>query len=198
MEKSILEAFLYNHKLKFNEIEKLVKERSNKLAYHLKGLIKKGVIEKEGEYYRLSETSETLIPFISAKKPVLAVLLIALRKDKKIFLYKRDKRPFKEKFSLPGGRMILGETISQSTRRLMKEKFNIACSFKKINSISLEHVKRRGKTLHSFLLIFVSATTKEDLKYLTPNKAKTISSDYNLIKEDLGKEIKINNLKTLI
>ena len=111
MEKSILEAFLYNHRLKFNEIEKLVKERSNKLAYHIKSLIKKGVIEKDGEYYRLSETSETLIPFISAKKPVLAVLLIVLEKDKKVFLYKRDKRPFKEKFSLPGGRMIIGETI---------------------------------------------------------------------------------------
>ena len=197
MQKSILEAFLYNHKLKFNEIEKLVKERSNKLAYHIKSLIKKGVIEKDGEYYRLSETSETIIPFLSDKKPVLAVLLIALEKNKKIFLYKRDKRPFRGKFSLPGGRMIVGESIPQSTKRLMK-KFNINCTFKKINSISLEHVKRRGKTLHSFLLIFVSATTKEDLKYLTPNKAKTISSDYNLIKEDLGKEIKINNLKTLI
>ena len=197
MQKSILEAFLYNHKLKFNEIEKLVKERSNKLAYHIKSLIKKGVIEKDGEYYRLSETSETIIPFLSDKKPVLAVLLIALEKNKKIFLYKRDKRPFRGKFSLPGGRMIVGESIPQSTKRLMK-KFNINCTFKKINSISLEHVKRKDKTLHSFLLIFVTASTKEDIKYISPNKSETISSDYNLIKNNLDKKINIENLKTLI
>ena len=80
----------------------------------------------------------------------------------------------------------------------MKEKFKINCSFKKINSISLEHVKRKDKTLHSFLLILVSAETKDNIKYIIPDKSKTISSDYNLIKNKLNKEIKIENLKTLI
>ena len=84
----------------------------------------------------------------------------------------------------------------------MTEKFNINCTFKKINSISLEHVKRKGKTLHSFLLIFVSAKTKEKIDYIIPNKSKTISSDYNLIKNDLNtlkgtsKEIEIRELIT--
>ena len=41
MKKEILQLFLYNDKLKFNEIEKSLKSRSNKVAYHLKNLIKK-------------------------------------------------------------------------------------------------------------------------------------------------------------
>ena len=38
-EEKILELFLFHNKLKFNEIEKLTKMRSNKLDYHLKKLI---------------------------------------------------------------------------------------------------------------------------------------------------------------
>ena len=95
----ILELFLYNNKLKFSEIEKSLKERSNKLAYHLKKLVKEGVIEKKGEHYKLSEAAEHLIPYLSNKKAVLPVVLIALEKNKKIFLYKRKKRPYKDKLS---------------------------------------------------------------------------------------------------
>ena len=40
MQNKVLETFLYNKKLKFNQIEKLTKLRSNKLAYYLKNLIK--------------------------------------------------------------------------------------------------------------------------------------------------------------
>jgi ADP-ribose pyrophosphatase YjhB (NUDIX family) len=200
MENPILSLFLYNKKLRFNEIEKQIGERSNKLAYHLKLLIKKGVIEKTGEFYHLTETSETLIPFLSKKTCVLPVILIAIPNPKsknKIFLHQRTKRPFEGKFSLPGGRIIMGETLKQATKRLMKEKFNINATFKKINSISLEQVKKKRKTIHSFLLLLVTASTKEEIKYITPKKSKTISSDYNLIKNDLNKKIKIKKLITL-
>jgi len=44
MEDKILRLFLFDHKLKFNEIEKVLKIRSNKLAYHLKKLVSKGVL----------------------------------------------------------------------------------------------------------------------------------------------------------
>ena len=133
MEKKILSLFLYKHKLKFNEIEKQLKIRSNKLTYHLKKLIKQKVLEKQEGYYKLSETSENLIPYITSKQSVLPVILVAIEKNKKIFLYKREKRPYKNKLSLPGGRILLGETISKTTKRIMKEKFNIKCGFKKIN-----------------------------------------------------------------
>ena len=65
MKDKILKLFLYNKKLKFNEIHKQVNERSNKLAYHLKNLIKKGILEKQKDDYKLSQSSEHLIPFIT-------------------------------------------------------------------------------------------------------------------------------------
>ncbi len=199
MKEKILKVFLYNHKLKFSEIEKQLKIRSNKLAYHIKNLEKKGIITKDKDFYRLSDTAEELIPYLTQKKSVLPVILIAIRNKNRFFLYKREKRPFKNKLSLPGGRIIVGETIPKATERLMK-KFGIKAKFKKINSISLEKVKKKNKILHTFLLIFVTAQTKDKIPLIdiNKNKSKIISSDYKLIKSDLNKKIKIKNITTLI
>ena len=80
----------------------------------------------------------------------------------------------------------------------MNEKFNINCKLEKTNSISLEHVRKNGKTIHSFLLILITAKTKDKVKFfdLDKNKSKIISSDYKLLKKDLNKEIVIKNIFT--
>ncbi len=199
MEEKILSAFLYNHKLKFNEIEKFVKIRSNKLAYYLKKFEKKGILEKDKDFYKLSETTECLIPYLTKKQSVLPVILVMIKDincTKNIFLIERKKRPYKDFLSLPGGRILLGETIPKASERIMKEKFNIKCKFKKINSISLEHIKKNKKIIHSFLLIFTTAKTKDKIDYMDieKNKRRIIKSDYKLIKENIDKEIQIKNI----
>lgn len=194
MEK-ILKLFLYNNKLKFNEIEKKTEIHSNKLAYYLKKLTREKILKKENGFYCMNEDSEYLIPYIDSKVSVLPVILIALEKENKIFLYKRQKKPYKDKLSLPGGRLILGENIKNAVKRIMK-KHKINANLKKINSVSLEQVKKKEKILHTFLLIFVSAETKDEVIYIDieKNKKQIISSDFKLIKNDLSKEIKINEI----
>jgi ADP-ribose pyrophosphatase YjhB (NUDIX family) len=196
MEKKIIKLFLLNQKLKFNEIEKLIETRSNKLAYHLKNLVKKNVLEKEKEFYKLSKSSEYLIPYLSDKKQVISVILVHIGNSKKCFLSKREKRPFKDKLGLPGGRLIVGEPIEKSVERIMKEKHNMNVNFKKINSISLEHVKSAKSKVHSFLLIFATAITKENIELtnIEKNKTKIIKSDYELLKNDLNKKAKIKTV----
>jgi len=193
MEKEILKLFLIKNKLKFNEIEKLLKTRSNKLDYHLKKLISKKILEKENNFYKLTEASEYIIPYVSEKNSVLPTILIHIGNNKNVFLHKREKRPYKNLLSLPGGRIILGESIKKSVKRIMKEKHNINASLKKINSVSLEHVKKNKKIIHSFLLIFITATSKDKIQLtnLIKNKSKIIPSDYKLIKEHLISSIKI-------
>ena len=44
MENEILKLFAFNDKLRFNEIEDFLKTRSNKLSYHLKKLVKRGIL----------------------------------------------------------------------------------------------------------------------------------------------------------
>lgn len=190
MENKILDLFLFNHKMKFSEIEKALNIRSNKLVYHLKNLIRKGILEKQEEFYSLSESSETLIPYLSNKNPVLPIILIHIGDNKKCFLWKRNKRPYKGLLSLPGGRLILGENLKQAVKRIMKEKFNITAKLKQVHSISLEHIRKKKKIIHSFILIFVSASAEETtLTNITKNKKDIIKSDYFLLKHNLSKKL---------
>jgi ADP-ribose pyrophosphatase YjhB (NUDIX family) len=198
LEKNILELFTYNYKLKFNQIEKLINERSNKISYHLKNLIKKNILIKEKEFYKLSENSEFLIPYLSEKNSVLSVLLIHLGNKKECFLHERKKRPFKSMLSLPGGRILTGESLKDSVKRLMKEKHDIDAQLKKINSVSIEHLKKKNKILYSYILIFVSAKTnaKTKLTNIEKNKKRIITSDYFLLKNDLDKKTYIKTIYT--
>ena len=195
MEK-VIGVFLYNKKLKFNEIEKLTKIRSNKLTYYLKELTKKRILEKDKEYYKLTEASESLIPYVSNKKSPLPIVLIHIGNNKQAHLIKREKRPFKDLLSLPGGRLLVNESISKAVKRIMKEKYNISAKFEQINSITLEHVKKNKTTIHTFLLILVSAITKDKIQLtdIQKSKSKIISSDYKLIKNKQNSEI---NIKTI-
>src|SRR3989344_6668596 len=194
----VIGVFLYNKKLKFNEIEKLTKIRSNKLTYYLKELTKKGILEKDKEYYKLTEASESLIPYLSSKKSPLPIILIHIGDNKKAFLIKREKRPFKDLLGLPGGRLLVNESIPKAVSRIMKEKYNISAKLKQINSISLEHVKKNKTTIHSFLLILISATTKDKIQLtnIGENKNKIISSDYKLIKNNQNSKVEIRNINS--
>ena len=65
----------------------------------------------------------------------------------------------------------------------MKEKFDMNVELKHIDSISLEHVVKNKKIIHSFLLILVSAETKQKISLvnIVKKKGEIISSDYKLI-----------------
>jgi ADP-ribose pyrophosphatase YjhB (NUDIX family) len=194
----ILPLFQYEEKLKFSDIEKALKVRSNKLSYHLKNLTKKGVLRKDNKYYSLSENSQRIIPFLSEKDSALPALLIHMGNEKECFLINRKKRPFRGMLSLPGGKIRLGESLNQALERIMLEKYNIIAKLKSIHSISLEHIELNSKKIHSFLLILVSAETKDkiSLTNIEKNKRKIISSDYFLIKNDLTKKLTIKTLIT--
>jgi len=192
----ILKLFQYSEKLRFSDIEKALKVRSNKLSYHIKNLTKKGILSKEGDYYRLSKSSEYMIPYLSEKESYLPVILILIGDNKKAFLYLRKKRPYRNLLSLPGGRILMGESLEASSKRIMKEKFNTNVKFQKLNSISFEHVKKSGKILHSFILFFVTVTTNDKIRLTDAeeNKDKIISSDFKLITEDFNKEFKVKTI----
>ncbi len=189
-----------NNKLKFNQIEKSLKIRSNKLDYHLKKLINKKIIEKNNNFYKLTETSECIIPYISNKNAVLPVILILIGSKEKYFLYKRKKRPYENLLSLPGGRMLLGEQIKDAVKRIMKEKHNINAKMNIMHSVSLEQVIKSNKIVHSFLLILVSAKTKNKiiLTDINKNKSYIIPSDYKLIRNNSDKKIKIRTINSKI
>ena len=193
MEKNVLNSFLYKDKLRFHEIENKTGMRSNKLAYYLKKLVSRGILVKERENYLLSENKEHLIPYITEKQAILPVLLVVAEKEGRYFLYHRTKRPYDGFLSLPGGRILVGENIKNAATRIMQEKFGINSTFNGIKSIFLEHVRKKGKIIHSFLLILTSVSTKKDITYydIKENKKKMIKSDYLLLKNYLNFDLEV-------
>jgi ADP-ribose pyrophosphatase YjhB (NUDIX family) len=200
VERKILNLFLYNHKLRFRDIEDTLKLRSNKIAYHIKSLLARRILVNEAGYYSLSDSSEHLIPYLSDKSSVLPVILIHIGDKNSAFLYDRNKRPYKGKLSMPGGRLLLGESIKDAVTRIMKNNFNIEPKLVRVNSISLEQVKKSNKIVHSFLLIFITAKTKDKIELinLKKNKRKIIPSDYKLLINDSDKNYKINTIYSKI
>ncbi len=196
MEEEILSLFLFNKELRFSDMEKKLRVRSNKLAYHLKNLVKKEILDKSKDCYSLNENHESLIPYFSENKSPLPVLLIHLGNETQAFLYKREKRPYKDYLSLPGGRLLIGESIAEGAKRIMREKFSILIESPKIKSLSLEHVKKEDKTIHSFILILVQAKTKNKNLFVSvnSNKSKIIPSDYQLIKSKIQNSIQIKTI----
>lgn len=196
----ILSLFTKNKKLKFSQIEKSLSIRSNKLAYKLKKLEKNNLLKKENDFYYLSDNAESHVPYISDNVSPLPVLLVLLKKQGKFFLARRQKRPYNGLLGLPGGRLLVGESIEGATKRIMKEKYKISAKYQKINSVTLEHLKKGNKIVHSFLLILVSAQTKDEIAYVDIDNVKKemIKSDYALIKNFSSSKLKINKINSRV
>lgn len=181
MEQEILSLFTHNNALKFNQIEKSLNKRSNKLAYHLKKLRNKQLLQKTGDTYELTEGLESSIPYFSSKKAVIPVILIHIGNNKQAFLMQRTKRPYQNMLALPGGRLLQGESFARAAKRIALEKCNIHITPTTSTTLALEHVMKKGKIVHSFILIVVRAKAKVPLTSLTHNKKNIIASDYKLI-----------------
>jgi 8-oxo-dGTP diphosphatase len=165
--KLIFGQFLYNKVLSFSELERLTKIRSNELAYFLDKLEKEGILLKDNSSYRLSKGAELYIPFFADKDSLspLPVVLVQCVKDGRILLFKRSKRPYKDFWSLPGGRIKLDETIAQASERIIKEKTFLDSRFVRVNSVLHEKAKgKEGSTLHAYIILFVTVDALSGVK----------------------------------
>lgn len=177
----VFQQFCYHPELRFSELERSTGLRSNDLAYVLKMMVQEGTLDKTTDGYRLSGQAEKNIPFFKerGKDTPLPVILIAIHRKREegtqeVLLARRKKRPYKGLWSLPGGRILLGETIEDATRRIAKEK-----TFMDINSIQVKGLGNErvmdNEVKHGFLLVFVACeavsdiTEKPDLYWCSPD-----------------------------
>jgi|GEM_PF-506960 len=210
----IFRLFLENDKLKFSQIEKHLHIRSNMVSYHLTSMVKEGLLVKKGEYYLLTEHAEKYIPLFSGMfgmdvGPVPVILVAVLNKiHTKILLVRRNKRPYKDYWSMIGGKILLHEDLKSASVRKVLEKTGMDCEFVSFNDVMHERVEGSGVMKHSFILLFtkvVSRTVKFkesgagtlkwfDLKKIDSEKDSIIPSDYWLMKHSLNKRMKIQDL----
>ncbi|MBS3141163.1 NUDIX hydrolase [Candidatus Woesearchaeota archaeon] len=203
--KEIFKLFLKSNKLKFAEIEKLLKIRSNFLAYYLKNMQKDELIDKKGDYYCLNKNAEKYLPVLSQINDVgpLPVILVGLINENKILLMKRKIRPYKDYYGLIGGKIKIEEDFKEASLRIIKEKTSLSSEFISLNSVFHERVLDKI-VKHSFILFFSKLKTSEiefkessygSLKWfdLDNLKGKIIPSDLWLIQNKLNSKIDVKS-----
>lgn len=194
----IFELFLDTYKLRFSDIEKRLEARSNKLAYHLEQMQKEGLLQKQGAVYSLTREGEKHIPHFEKKRTPLPVILVAPVKNGKILLVKRNKRPYKDYWGMPGGKMLFGETFEEACARQLEE-HGIKGKFVSLNAILHEGVEEKDALKHSFLLFFAKANVKNaDGRWFTKaqlKKERVIPSDRWLLENKLGARIAVNSVR---
>ncbi|MCK4670299.1 MAG: NUDIX domain-containing protein [Nanoarchaeota archaeon] len=203
----IFKLFLDKISLKFNEIEKAIKIRSNMVSYHLEKMQEEGLLEKRGEYYYLTKEAEKYIPIVShltgEKMSPLPVVLVALVNNGKILLIKRNKRPYQGYWAMIGGKMNLEESFEEASIRQIKEKTNIDASFVSVNNVLHERVEGDDMIKHSFILFFTKMQTDTfdfcrtelgELRWFDLSeidKEKIIPSDLWLLKNKFDSKIDV-------
>ena len=205
----IFELFLRNPKLKFGEIEKALKIRSNKMSYHIDQMVKEKLLKKEGFFYQLTPKAEKYIPIFShitsEQLTPLPIVLIALTNKDKILLIKRDKRPYKNYWSMLGGKILLEEDYKDASKRIVKDRTSLSAKFSSLNALLHERIKGDNMIKHSFMLFFTKMfTSKSDFKDSVHgtlkwfnlkelDNLKIIPSDKWLILNKLDDKLKVSN-----
>lgn len=206
----IFKLFIDKTRLKFNEIEKAIKIRSNMVSYHLEKMQEEGLIEKNEDSYQLTKEAEKYIPIVphitGEKLSPLPVVLVALinKEDNKILLIKRNNRPYQNYWSLIGGKMLHEESFEETSKRLIQTKTRLDAEFISINSVLHERVED-DIIKHSFILFFTKMGTEEtELKFSRYGELRwfniedideedIIPSDLWLIKNKLNETIDVRS-----
>lgn len=187
----IFQQFTYNKRLRFSELEKLTRLRSNELAYFLKQLINKNILVKDNEKYILTVDGEKQIPYFQEQNiltPLPTILVKIINEEGKIILLKRTKRPYQNKWSLPGGRILLGETIVDAAKRIVKRKTFLDIDVKPQSLVTgNEYVLKDEIVQYGFILLVIQAkptsviSEKENIKWFDIAeivRKETIDSDF--------------------
>ena len=132
----ILRKFMYNEKLKYNQIwDKNICTSSN-FDYHLKILINNGILKKQNDYYILTSEGTSLVTSIDGvsiknkKKSIVCSFILAVNDNNKILFSIRKKQPYFDHLNIPGGKQEYGEFSDFTGKREFEEETGLKCDTK--------------------------------------------------------------------
>lgn len=101
---------------------------ANSFMYHLKELIKAGLVEKSDDVYRLTQSGRNLAARFSLKEKKLRLMPLTLSviylsaPDGQVLLYERQHHPDMNGLGFPSGKIHFGETLKEAAKREAVEK----------------------------------------------------------------------------
>ena len=141
---SVLIALLFKPKARFRDLNTLG-ITTDHFNFHVKRLLKVGLIEKTEGLYQLSQKGKQFAGLIDTGKAVLekqakiGVIVCSMKKVKGVTKYlvqRRLKQPFYEYNGFVSGKIRWGETANKAAHRELSEETNLKGD---LNLIGIEH-----------------------------------------------------------
>jgi 8-oxo-dGTP pyrophosphatase MutT (NUDIX family) len=130
VQKDIIRTLVHVSSARFSEL-KPTRVESNLFMYHLKQLIAKHVIEKDGANYRLTVKGKLFVDRVNLDKlvfriqPKIITILTIKSTQGTWLLLERTHEPHMNMVGFPSGKIHFGETLDDSAKRELKEKTGI-------------------------------------------------------------------------
>jgi len=200
---SIITLFLNKKELSFADIEKALGIRSNHLAYYLKQLVDKEILEKDERMYRLTKSAETLLPYMNTDKQFkLPVVVLAIEHDNKFAFIYREKRPYADHWAMPGGRVFMNETIEEAAKRIAITEAQLEITDIQTCAVIDEHLVDDERIKNSWMMFLIKAKVATNgtttVNWVSENDlddVKIIPSDVWMIKNLRKENLKIHHVR---
>jgi len=131
IQKHIISVLMYTAVARFSELRP-PKTDTNLFSYHLKALLKLGMVHKVEGGYTLSATGLSYVDRVSTQKNVIRMhpkiisMLLIQNSDGDVLLQRRNKQPYINAWTLPYGKIHVDDTsLLQAAQREAKEKLGI-------------------------------------------------------------------------
>jgi ADP-ribose pyrophosphatase YjhB (NUDIX family) len=163
IQKDILKLLNKNAKT-YSELYKPLKIKSNLFDYHLHKLLQQNLIVKSKHHYRLSSAGQAITPYLEFEKQPLIAIVLAVFKDNKLVLAKREKPAFTGYWAMPGGKLNFGETIEQAVERLCLKETGLELQNMKYLATIQEFINENKSNKHHFILLLYKVKAAGELK----------------------------------
>jgi len=131
IQKHIIDVLMYTEVARFKELRP-PKTDTNLFSYHLKALIKTGMVNKSDAGYTLSARGLSYVDRVSTEKRVIRMqpkiisMLLIQNSEGDVLLQRRNKQPYINAWTLPYGKIHIDDaSLKQAAQREVKEKLGI-------------------------------------------------------------------------
>jgi ADP-ribose pyrophosphatase YjhB (NUDIX family) len=128
IQKHILSVLMHQRYARFRDMRP-PRVDSNLYSYHLKLMMKNGLVDKTEQGYTLGLGGVLYVDRVSTasvsvrQQPKIITMLVVQNSEGDILLYKKSRQPFIDLWNLPQGKLhIDDESIQAAARREIKEK----------------------------------------------------------------------------
>ena len=172
---SILRELLFNPQAHFAQLNK-TELTNDQFTFHLKHLVEKGLVEKQGEIYQLTpmglevagRLDVKVLDFV--KQPKVGVS-ICVRDGNKVLLGKRLKDPNKGQIGFYAEKVRFGESLLETAKRCLLNETGLEAVFKYAGEL---HIIRKENNV---IVVDVLFTCFKVTKFWGNLKEKTVESE---------------------